>query len=54
MSTKSSTGFFTALYRNPWVRVLLLTMYYGAIIVGLVLLYGKGHLTSTDFVYQGF
>jgi hypothetical protein len=36
------------------VRVILLTTYYLLIAAGLVLLYGKGNLTATDFIYQGF
>lgn len=41
-------------FRSPWVRLGLLTAYYFAIIVGLALLYGRGHFTSTGFIYQGF
>jgi hypothetical protein len=39
---------------SPLSRALLLAIYYGAIIVGLVVLYGKGQLTPTKFIYQGF
>jgi hypothetical protein len=39
---------------SPRGRLILLSMYYLAIIFGLVLLYGKGDFTSADFVYQGF
>lgn len=46
--------YFTERSHSPWLRILLLTVYYLLIIVGLVLLYGKGNLTPTEFVYQGF
>ena len=54
MSIKRLTTFITTLYANPWGRVFLLTMYYFAIILGLVLMYGEGDFTPPDFVYQGF
>lgn len=54
MLIKRLTQSFTAFYHNPYGRVLLLSLYYFAIIVGLILLYGKGQLSSPDFVYQGF
>jgi integral membrane sensor domain MASE1 len=44
----------TALYANPWARVALVTVYYLAILLGLVLLYGKGDFSTPPFVYQGF
>jgi hypothetical protein len=40
--------------RSPVGRVLLLTVYYLAIIVALIVMYGRGDLSSTKFVYQGF
>jgi hypothetical protein len=39
---------------NPWLRALALTLYYLAILAGLVLLYGKRHFVTPPFVYQGF
>jgi hypothetical protein len=48
------TRFITESFRSPWGRVILLSAYYLLIIAGLVILYGKGRLTPTDFVYQGF
>jgi hypothetical protein len=39
---------------NPWLRALALTLYYVAILAGLVLLYGKRHFVTPPFVYQGF
>jgi hypothetical protein len=38
----------------PWVRTVALTLYYLAILLGLVLLYGKGDFSSPPFIYQGF
>jgi hypothetical protein len=43
-----------AIYRNPWGRVALLSVYYLGIILGLIGMYGRGDLTPPDFVYQGF
>src|SRR5690348_4689507 len=53
-SMKSLMTFFTAGSNNTWVRVILLTLYYFAIIAGLIMMYGKGNFTPPDFVYQGF
>jgi D-Ala-teichoic acid biosynthesis protein len=39
---------------NPTLRVLALTLYYLAIMFGLVLLYGRGDFSTPSFVYQGF
>ena len=44
----------TASFRSPLGKVLWLSAYYLLIIVALVLLYGKGNLSSSEFVYQGF
>ena len=54
MSIERLTQFITELYRNPWARAVLLSLYYLAIIAGLIYLYGKGEVTSPNFVYQGF
>jgi hypothetical protein len=43
-----------AAFHSPLGRVTLLTAYYVAIILLLVVLYGEGDFASTDFVYQGF
>ena len=48
------TGYFTELYRSRWGRVLLLSLYYLAIIAGLVVLYGRGDFVPHEFIYQGF
>jgi len=39
---------------NPWVRYILITLYYLAIVAGLILMYGKGDFSTPPFVYQGF
>ncbi len=39
---------------HPRVRVAALTFYYLAILVGLVVLYGRGDFSTPSFVYQGF
>jgi hypothetical protein len=60
MSIKSVTHFFITLFvepkawGNPWIRGVLITLYYLAIIVGLILMYGKGNFTFHPFVYQAF
>jgi hypothetical protein len=43
-----------ALAGIPWVRAVALTLYYLAILAGLVFLYGKRHFQTPPFVYQGF
>ena len=35
-------------------RVTLLTLYYLAVIAGLIVLYGRGDFSTPAFVYQGF
>ncbi|MEO7319208.1 MAG: teichoic acid D-Ala incorporation-associated protein DltX [Chthoniobacteraceae bacterium] len=39
---------------HPRTRVIALTFYYLAIIVGLIALYGRGDFSTPGFVYQGF
>jgi hypothetical protein len=41
-------------FANPWVRGILLMLYYLAIILGLIMLYGKGDFSTPKFIYQGF
>ena len=36
------------------LRIAMLTFYYMVILLGLVLLYGKGDFSNPPFVYQGF
>jgi D-Ala-teichoic acid biosynthesis protein len=44
--------------RRAWeddaVRLVVLTLYYLAIIAGLILMYGGNNYTPPPFVYQGF
>jgi hypothetical protein len=39
---------------HPRTRLVALTAYYFAIIVALILLYGRGDLATPPFVYQDF
>lgn len=39
---------------HPRARVVVLTLYYLAIIAGLVALYGQGDFSTPPFVYQEF
>ena len=39
---------------NPRLRAVALTLYYLAIIAGLIVLYGRGDFSTPSFVYQGF
>jgi hypothetical protein len=39
---------------RPWVRFVALTIYYLAILVGLVALYGQGDFSTPPFIYQNF
>jgi hypothetical protein len=43
-----------ALWNNRWVRFAVLTLYYLAILLGLIYLYGKGDFSTPPFIYQGF
>lgn len=36
------------------VMVWIVSLYYIAIILGLILLYGKGDFSTPGFIYQGF
>ncbi len=54
MWIKRLTNFFTTLYANPTWRVVFLTLYYLAIIAGLIIMYGRGNFTTPKFIYQGF
>jgi D-Ala-teichoic acid biosynthesis protein len=42
------------LYNNPIGRLVLLTLYYLAIIGALIVMYGKGNFSTPTFIYQGF
>ncbi|HEX9017150.1 MAG TPA: teichoic acid D-Ala incorporation-associated protein DltX [Chloroflexota bacterium] len=43
-----------ALSTSPRLRTTARTLLYLSILVGLLLLYGKGDFTTPSFVYQGF
>jgi len=36
------------------VRTVTLTLYYLAILLGLILMYGKGDFSAPSFIYQAF
>jgi len=36
------------------VRTVTLTLYYLAILLGLILMYGKGDFSTPSFIYQAF
>jgi hypothetical protein len=42
------------LWGNDWVRLVVLTVYYLAIMAGLIVLYGANTYTPPPFVYQAF
>ena len=44
----------TALFASRRTRVALLAVYYLAILLGLILLYGRGDFSTPSFIYQGF
>ena len=39
---------------NRRVRFVSLTVYYVGILIGLILMYGRGDFSTPSFVYQGF
>jgi D-Ala-teichoic acid biosynthesis protein len=41
-------------FARPWVRFVVLTVYYLGILVGLVALYGQGDFSTPPFIYQNF
>ena len=41
-------------FQRPAIRQTLLVIYYLAIIIGLIYLYGRGDFSTPPFVYQGF
>jgi hypothetical protein len=54
MITRDWFGSIALFLARPWVRGILLTLYYLAIILGLILMYGKGDFSTPEFIYQGF
>jgi D-Ala-teichoic acid biosynthesis protein len=41
-------------FARPWLRFVTLTIYYLAILVALVALYGQGNFSTPPFIYQNF
>jgi D-Ala-teichoic acid biosynthesis protein len=39
---------------RPGVRLAVQTIYYLAVLLGLLLIYGKGNFSTPPFIYQGF
>ena len=39
---------------TPWVRLAALVIYYLAILLILLLMYGRGDFNAPPFIYQGF
>lgn len=39
---------------SPGARYALRTLYYLAVLIGLVVLYGPGDLSTSGFIYQAF
>ena len=37
-----------------WKRLVALFFYYLAVIIALMLIYGRGDFTTAPFIYQGF
>ncbi len=52
--TRRWMPFITGIYTNPSVRVIALTLYYLAIILALIVMYGRGNFSTPPFIYQGF
>jgi hypothetical protein len=46
--------FITGLWASWPIRNGALVLYYLAILLGLLLLYGNGDFSAPEFVYQGF
>ena len=52
--TRHWTRFTTAVSQNWLIRTGALVLYYLAILLGLLLLYGNGDFSAPEFIYQGF
>ena len=39
---------------HGWKRAVMLFVYYLAVIVALMIIYGRGDFTTAPFIYQGF
>ena len=40
--------------RVDWVRVSATTLFYLAVLLGLLVLYGRGDFSTAGFIYQAF
>jgi hypothetical protein len=54
MNLHATLQYARVLVSAPWARTVALTLYYLAILLGLILLYGRGDFSSPPFIYQGF
>ncbi len=44
----------TGMLSNPGIRLAIRIIWFLAVVLGLVLLYGKGNFSTPAFIYQGF
>ncbi len=44
----------SSLEKHPALHRVLLILYYFAVILALILMYGRGDFSTAPFVYQGF
>jgi hypothetical protein len=49
-----SLAALSRLVGNPWLRGVALVLYYLAILLALIVMYGKGDFSTPPFIYQGF
>jgi hypothetical protein len=54
MWTKHWMPFITTLSTNLWIKRIALTLLYILIMIGLIVMYGKGDFSMPAFIYQGF
>jgi D-Ala-teichoic acid biosynthesis protein len=54
MNPRPTLEHISVLVSAPWVRTVAMTLYYLAILLGLILLYGQGDFSAPPFIYQGF
>lgn len=54
MSIKSWMPFFTTVCNDARIKRIVLVLYYFAILISLILMYGKGDFSAPSFVYQNF
>ena len=54
MLIKRWMTFITAFYAKPRIKMAVLILYYLAILLGLILMYGQGDFSTPSFIYQEF